>query len=81
MRSQFLLVKVSKPYLTAGQANPWKIWSGNETNLETDYETQVVTNAQACQFVGAMAYTSTTDNTYSYWPLYVYQLAPAFPVF
>ena len=28
---------------------------------------------QACQFLGVMAYTRTTDNTYSYWPLYVYQ--------
>ena len=25
----------------------------------------IITNGQACQFVGAMAYTSTTDNTYT----------------
>ena len=39
MRPQFLLVKVSKHL--QGRALHDKIWSGNETNLETVYKTKV----------------------------------------
>ena len=48
--AQFLLVKVSKPYLTAGQGNPRKIWSENETNLEADYEPMQVVTSYLCEY-------------------------------
>ena len=42
--AQFLLVKVSKTYLIRSRAGPSMKIFGNETNLEADYETQVVTS-------------------------------------